>query len=95
MMDGLPMEGMGERAFYSPALSGPPGRWVTLAPMPTGANHVSVAAYAGKIYALGGFIGQNKDAIDHAYAYDVTSNSWTTLPPLPRPRGAASARSTQ
>ncbi len=41
------------------------------APLPRGANHVAVAADAGRIYALGGFIEQNRNPDNNAYAYDV------------------------
>jgi hypothetical protein len=43
-------------------------RWSIAAPLPRGANHVAVVADAGRIYALGGFIGQNTDSVPDAYA---------------------------
>jgi len=65
--------------------------WFNGAPLPRGANHVAVAADAGRVYALGGFIEQNRNPDTKAYAYDVASNRWDTIAPLPRPRGAAAA----
>ena len=66
-------------------------RWFTAAPLPRGANHVAVIAHDGRVYALGGFVEQNRLAISDANAYDVASDHWTPIAPLPRPRGAAAA----
>ena len=66
-------------------------RWFNAAPLPRGANHVSVAAHAGRVYALGGFIEQNRNPDHNAYAYDVAADRWDRIAPLPRPRGAAAA----
>jgi len=83
-------EGRVDRAYhhvYDAALD----RWFDAAPLPRGANHVATAADAGRVYALGGFIEQNRHSDNHAYAYDVASDRWNAIAPLPRPRGAASA----
>jgi N-acetylneuraminic acid mutarotase len=72
---------------YDPELD----QWFIAAPLPRGANHVAVVADGGRIYALGGFVAQNTDPVDGAYAYEAETNRWTTLAPLPRPRGAAAA----
>lgn len=66
-------------------------RWSVAAPLPRGANHVAVVADAGRVYALGGFVGQNTDPVADAHAYDVAGDRWTAIAPLPRPRGAAGA----
>lgn len=66
-------------------------RWFDAPPLPRGANHVAVAAVAGRVYALGGFIEQNRRADNNAYAYDVASGRWGTIAALPRPRGAGAA----
>lgn len=65
--------------------------WFNAAPLPRGANHVAVTTLDGIVYAMGGFIEQNRNPDNHAYAYDLATNSWRTLAPLPRPRGAAAA----
>ncbi len=65
--------------------------WFIAAALPRGANHVAVVALDGKIYALGGFIEQNRNPDTHAYVYDVATNQWSEIAPLPRPRGAAAA----
>lgn len=81
-------EGRVDRAYhhiYDPATD----KWFDGAPLPRGANHVAIAAIDGRVYALGGFIEQNRNPDTNAYAYDVASDRWTSIAPLPRARGAA------
>ena len=62
-------EGRVDRGYhhvYDPAGD----HWFEAAPLPRGANHVAVAAHDGRVYAFGGFIEQNRNPDDHAYAYD-------------------------
>ncbi len=69
-------EGAVNRAYhhiYDPAAD----RWYEGAALPRGANHVAVAAEAGRVYAFGGFIEQNRRSDTNAYVYDVASNGWT------------------
>jgi hypothetical protein len=66
-------------------------RWLDGAPLPRGANHVAVTAEGGRVYALGGFVEQNRRSDTHAYVYDIAANRWSAIAPLPRPRGAAAA----
>jgi N-acetylneuraminic acid mutarotase len=83
-------EGRVDRAYhhiYDPGSD----TWFNGAPLPRGANHVAVAADAGRVYALGGFIEQNRNSDRNVYAYDVAANRWEAIAPLPRPRGAAAA----
>jgi hypothetical protein len=83
-------EGRVNRAYhtvYDPAADA----WLDAAPLPRGANHVAVAADAGRVYALGGFIEQNRRCDDKAFAYEVAEDRWREIAPLPRPRGAAAA----
>lgn len=83
-------EGRVDRPYhhvYDPA----PDQWLNAAPLPRGANHVSVAADNGRVYALGGFMQQNRGSDQNAYAYDVAADRWDTIAPLPRPRGAGAA----
>ncbi|UPJ49071.1 galactose oxidase [Bradyrhizobium sp. 200] len=83
-------EGRVDRAYhhvYAPK----DDRWFNAAPLPRGANHVAVVADAGRVYALGGFIEQNRNPDPNAYAYDVAADKWTTIAPLSRSRGAAAA----
>jgi len=83
-------EGRVNRAYhtvYDPGVD----RWYDAAPLPRGANHVAVVAHRGVVYALGGFIEQNRACDDKAFAYDVAEDRWRAIAPLPRPRGAAAA----
>jgi len=83
-------EGAVNRAYhhiYDPATD----RWLLGAPLPRGANHVAVAADAGRVYAFGGFTEQNRRSDANAYAYDIASDRWQAIAPMPRPRGAAAA----
>jgi N-acetylneuraminic acid mutarotase len=83
-------EGRVDRAYhhiYDPRED----RWYNGAALPRGANHVAVVADAGRIYALGGFLEQNRNPDQNAYAYDVASDRWSPIAPLPRSRGAGAA----
>ena len=83
-------EGAVNRAYhhiYDPALD----RWLQGAPLPRGANHVAVASDERFVYALGGFVEQNRRSDTHAYAYELATDRWREIAPLPRPRGAAAA----
>ena len=83
-------EGQVNRAYhhiYDPRAD----RWLGGTPLPRGANHVAVAADAGRVYAFGGFVEQNRRSDTHAYAYEIASDRWLEIAPLPRPRGAAAA----
>lgn len=83
-------EGRVDRAYhhvYDPGTDA----WFDAAPLPRGANHVAVAAHAGRVYAFGGFIEQNRNPDTNAYAYDVATDQWSVIAPLSRPRGAAAA----
>jgi N-acetylneuraminic acid mutarotase len=59
-----------------------PGRWATLAPMPTARQEVAVAAYGGHVWVIGGF-GPGAEPMPTVERYDPASNSWDTRPPLP------------
>ncbi|MDM0111308.1 kelch repeat-containing protein [Variovorax sp. J22R133] len=83
-------EGAVNRAYhhiYDPRLD----QWLQGAPLPRGANHVAVASDEKFVYALGGFIEQNRLSDANAYAYEIAADRWRTIAPLRRPRGAAAA----
>lgn len=67
--------------------------WATLAVLPRGANHVGVVAdqARGVIYALGGFVEQNRTPHGDCFTWDAASDRWQTIAPLPRLRGAGAA----
>jgi N-acetylneuraminic acid mutarotase len=83
-------EGRVDRA-YNHIYDAKDDRWFNGAPLPRGANHVAVAADAGRVYAFGGFTEQNRKSDTNAYAYDIAADKWSPIAPLPRPRGAAAA----
>ena len=61
-------------------------RWIDAAPLPRGANHVGVAVLDGKLYAIGGFVEQNRKPHDECFVYE--GQAWRKIAPLPRPCGA-------
>jgi N-acetylneuraminic acid mutarotase len=62
--------------------------WVTAAPLPRGANHVGVEVLDGKLYAIGGFIEQNRRPHGDCFVLDLAGGDWRTIAPLPAPCGA-------
>jgi N-acetylneuraminic acid mutarotase len=62
-----------------------PGSWSERGVMPAGTERASacVAAFAGRIYLFGG---ARAGSVADASAYDVATNSWQELPPLPQAR---------
>ncbi len=65
--------------------------WRDRAPMPRGLNHVVTVGFNGRVYAFGGFIEQNRNAVADANEYDIAQDRWRTLAPLPQKLGAAAA----
>ncbi len=66
--------------------------WSEAAPLPMALNHPNVAAAGGKIYLLGGMIGEFPwTAVGDAFEYDPATDAWTELDPMPEgtERGSA------
>ncbi len=64
-------------------------KWTDLAPLPLGANHVGVDTMDDRyIYAMGGYIEQNRAPHSQCFVYDVEINAWKTIANLPGPMGA-------
>ena len=59
-----------------------PGRWETLAPMPTARQEVAAAAFGSHVWVIGGF-GATAEPLATVERYDPASNSWDVRPPLP------------
>jgi hypothetical protein len=78
-----PRRDVGTMHIYDPAT----GDWSTGAPMPAGRERGAggVAAVAGKIYYVGG-LRLPQVAVPWADVYDTASDTWTTLPDMPRAR---------
>jgi N-acetylneuraminic acid mutarotase len=62
--------------------------WAALAELPRGANHVGVAVLEGRLYAIGGFVEQNRTP--HAECFLFDGERWTAIAPLPEAAGAIS-----
>lgn len=80
---------VGTNEVYDPAIN----TWETRSPMPTARNHAAVGVVNGKIYVIGGrlgnaFIGRaaNTDVVE---GYDPATDQWSpTLSRMPTPRSA-------
>lgn len=73
---------------YDPATE----RWRVRAPLPRALTHVGLAALAGKIYSIGGFLRDvHQEAQSDVFVYDPTTDQWRALPSLPEPRGSIGA----
>jgi N-acetylneuraminic acid mutarotase len=65
--------------------------WSLKAEIPNRCNHVSGAANGAKVYTFGGFVEQNRCPHSKCFVYDTTTDTWASIAPLSRPRGAISA----
>lgn len=63
-------------------------RWIDAAPLPRGANHVGIEVLNGRLYAIGGFVEQNRKPHDECYVYETRLGRWDKIAPLPRACGA-------
>ena len=63
-------------------------RWLAAAPLPRGANHVGVAVLDGKLYAVGGFVEQNRTPHAECAVFEPGADAWRPIAPLPQPTGA-------
>ena len=70
--------------IYDPAAN----RWITAPDLPRGANHVGVAVAGAKLYAIGGFIEQNRTPHDECFVYGAEGEKWSKIRPLPQACGA-------
>jgi N-acetylneuraminic acid mutarotase len=58
--------------------------WSEAAPVPTAMNHPNAAALDGKIYVLGGMVGEFPwTAVGNAFEYDPSTDTWKELAPMP------------
>jgi hypothetical protein len=71
------------------------GRWSLVAPTPVSINHTSAATYGGKLYLVGGYMGDpatfvRGDGLSVAIflEYDPAADRWRELTPPPTKRGA-------
>jgi len=61
---------------YDPAAD----RWLEAAPLPRGANHVGVAVVEGRLYAIGGFVEQNRRPHEECFVFDFDQGGETGRP---------------
>ncbi len=63
--------------------------WTTAADMPNPRNHMGGAAVGGKIYAIGGQLGNDEFNGNQVsvHAYNLATNSWSSVASMPRPLG--------
>lgn len=73
-------------------------RWTTLPTNPVPVHHAAATAIGHKIYIFGGFIGPPKGTrgiywipVNRSWVFDLETNRWTALAPMPTTRGAANA----
>ncbi len=70
-------------------------RWTERAPLPVPLNYAAAAAAGRFIYIAGGFSDtyapKYRHALNAAYAYDTTADSWSPIAKLPDARGALCA----
>jgi Kelch motif len=71
---------------YDPAAN----RWSDAAALPKGANHVGVTVLDGRLYAIGGFVEQNRKPHNECFVLDLSGvgGAWRSIAPLPRACGA-------
>jgi N-acetylneuraminic acid mutarotase len=62
--------------------------WVEAAALPKGANHVGVAVLDGMLYAIGGFVEQNRRPHRECFVFDLKAGTWRAIAPLPRACGS-------
>lgn len=61
-------------------------KWLTAPQLPRGANHVGVCVVAGKLYAIAGFVEQNRKPDNLCYVLE--GETWRAIAPLPKAAGA-------
>jgi N-acetylneuraminic acid mutarotase len=61
-------------------------KWLSAPPLPRGANHIGVCVSGGKLYAIAGFIEQNRKPDNLCYVLD--GETWRAIAPLPKAAAA-------
>jgi N-acetylneuraminic acid mutarotase len=77
----------GYHAVYDPGSD----RWSDAAPLPRGANHIGIAAVGNRIYAIGGFVEQNRRPHDQCFFYEESDDRWHDIARLPQAAGSIGA----
>src|SRR5690349_21719799 len=58
------------------------GTWASRAPLKMARQEIAVAAFAGKLYAFGGY-GADHSTLNSAEVYDPATNQWNWIAPMP------------
>lgn len=75
---------LAQRVVDSPAPAGPPGRWVSRAPLPLPRSEMAWAtSWAGKLHVIGGYAEGRTDKPYH-HVYDPGTDAWVEAAPIPR-----------
>ena len=69
---------------YDPSID----RWTVAAALPRGANHVGVVFLDGELYAIGGFVEQNRRPHAECFVWNARSDAWRGIAPLPAACGS-------
>jgi N-acetylneuraminic acid mutarotase len=86
--DGLPYGEQKVDRPYHHVYDAKADRWIIASPLPLGANHVGVTALAGKLYAIGGFVEQNRKPHAECFVYAQDTDRWQRIAPLPQACGS-------
>ena len=62
--------------------------WIVATPLPSGANHVGVVTIDKKVYAIGGYIEQNRKPRADCYVYSDSLDKWERIAPMPSAAGS-------
>ncbi|KAF4627456.1 hypothetical protein G7Y89_g10699 [Cudoniella acicularis] len=63
-------------------------KWRTVAPIPLPINHANAVTVDGKVYVLGGMVGNDTwIGVPDCFEYVPETDTWNTLPPMPSGQG--------
>ncbi len=69
--------------------------WIELPSNPIPVHHPALVTVGNKVYLFGGFVRPKDEmswqSVGHAWMFDMDTRKWSTLKPLPTPRGALTA----
>jgi hypothetical protein len=76
-------------AACAPAASMPTGKWVKRASMEEERSWIGMGVVGGKIYAVGGMVGQQGRRLNSGEVYDPQADHWQPIAPMPTARSSA------
>src|SRR5438093_945659 len=88
--EGLGAGTAGSKLYAIEAYDTASNTWRILAPLPSPRSDAYAVEVSGKIYVIGGFSSTFSNStssfLSTIQAYDIISNTWSTLAPMPTPR---------